>query len=152
MPTTRQCGMRPRHSKLYAMARAALAALALAIGNVPVALATSTHEGFMTAERVFDWDRDQSSYESQRGDSWYGQGSGEDVGGWAIGTFRGQNGGNGIEETITIRPDGGVELRTQDHAPRYGTFAGETLTIGSRMSRVQPTRGGIVVDGAYYYR
>ena len=155
MSTNRQYGMRARHSKLYATARAALAALALAIGNVPVALATSTHEGFMTAERVFDWDRDQPSYESQRpswDNSWYGPGHNEEVGGWAIGTFRGQNGGNGIDETITIRPDGSVELRTRDNAPRYGTFAGETLTIDSRISRVQPTRGGIVVDGAYYYR
>ena len=71
---------------------------------------------------------------------------------WAIGTFYGRNGGNGVEETITIRPDGSAELRTRDQAPTYGTFAGETLTLGKRMSKVQPSRGGIVIDGAYYRR
>ncbi len=155
MATNPQSRTRPRHSKLHATAIAALVALPMAIGNVPIALATSTHEGFLTAERVFDWDRDQPSYGSQRpnfGNSWYGPGRDDNVAGWAVGTFRGQNGGNGIEESITIRPDGSAELRTRDNAPRYGTFAGETLTIGKRTSRVQPARGGIVVDGAYYYR
>ena len=145
----------PSHPKLYATAVATLVALALWLGNAPVALATRTHEGFMTADRVFDWDRDQPSYGSQRpnwGNAWNGPGRDDNVAGWAIGTFRGQNSGNGTEETITIHPDGSAELRTRDNAPKYGTFAGETLTIGSRMSRVQPARGGIVVDGAYYYR
>jgi hypothetical protein len=134
---------------------AVLMALALPLGSAPAAHATETHEGFVTADRVFDWDRDQPSYGSQRpnrGNSWYGPGRDEHVAGWAIGTFRGQNSGNGVEETITIRPDGSVELRTRDSAPKYGTFAGETLTIGNRMSRVQPARGGIQVDGSYYYR
>jgi hypothetical protein len=71
---------------------------------------------------------------------------------WAIGTFYGQNGANGKEETITIRPDGTAELRTRGKAPTYGTFAGETLTLGSRISKVEPARGGIVIDGAYYRR
>ena len=71
---------------------------------------------------------------------------------WAVGTFYGQNGANGNEETITIRPDGSAELRTRNEAPKYGTFAGETLTIGSRISKVEPARGGIVIDGAYYRR
>lgn len=154
MATNPQSRMRRRHSKLHATAIAVLVALPLAIGNA-VALATGTHEGFMTADRVFDWDRDQPSYGSQRpnwGNSWYGPGRDDNVAGWAVGTFRGQNSGNGTEETITIRPDGSAELHTRDNAPKYGTFAGETLTIGRRMSRVQPARGGIVVDGAYYYR
>ena len=147
--------MSSRRSKLHAAAIVALAALALLLVSAPVARATDTHEGFVTADRVFDWDRDQPSYGSQRpgwGNSWYGSGRDENVAGWAIGTFRGQNSGNGVEETITIRPDGSAELRTRDNAPKYGTFAGETLTIGNRMSRVQAARGGIVVDGAYYYR
>ena len=147
--------MSPRRSKLHAAAIAALIALALLLVSVPVAKATDTHEGFVTADRVFDWDRDQppsASEEPNRGNSWHGQGRDESVAGWAIGTFRSQNGGNGGEETITIRPDGSAELRTRDNAPRYGTFAGETLTIGNRMSRVQPARGGIVVGGVYYDR
>jgi hypothetical protein len=73
-------------------------------------------------------------------------------GGWAVGTFRGQNGANGDEETITIGPDGSAELRARGKPPQYGTFEGETLTIGSRISKVEPARGGIVIDGAYYRR
>jgi hypothetical protein len=88
-------------------------------------------------------------------DSWYGP-SRNDRGrareNWAVGTFHGQNGANGNEETLTIRPDGSVELRTRNEAPKYGTFEGETLTLGSRISKVQPARGGIVIDGAYYRR
>jgi hypothetical protein len=87
--------------------------------------------------------------------SWYGP-SRDDRGGsrgnWAVGTFHGQNGANGNEETLTIRPDGSVELRTRGEAPKYGTFEGETLTLGSRISKVEPARGGIVIDGAYYRR
>lgn len=89
--------------------------------------------------------------------SWYGP-SPRDYyrddrrGDWAFGTFRGRNGANGSEETITIRPDGSAEVRTPGEAPKYGTFAGETLTVGSRISKVTPARGGIVIDGAYYRR
>jgi len=71
---------------------------------------------------------------------------------WAFGTFRGRNGANGSDETITIRPDGSAEVRTPGEAPKYGTFAGETLTVGSRISKVAPARGGIVIDGAFYKR
>ena len=88
--------------------------------------------------------------------SWYGP-SRDDYrddrrGDWAFGTFRGRNGANGSDETITIRPDGSAEVRTPGEAPKYGTFAGETLTVGSRISKVTPARGGIVIDGAYYRR
>jgi hypothetical protein len=110
----------------------------------------------MAAERIYDWDsaNEQPSYGGPRrhSGSWYGPGQDQNVAGWAIGTFRGQNSGNGIEETVTIRADGSAELRTRDQAPKYGTFAGETLTFDTRMSRVQPARGGIVIDGAYYSR
>jgi hypothetical protein len=87
--------------------------------------------------------------------SWYGPSRAyrdEHVGPWAVGTFHGRNGANGNEETVTIRPDGSAEVRTRGEPPRYGTFAGETLTIESRISRVEPARGGIVIDGAYYRR
>jgi hypothetical protein len=87
--------------------------------------------------------------------SWYGPSRDNRSGprgNWAVGTFRGQNGANGNEETLTIRPDGSVELRTRGEAPKYGTFEGETLTLGSRISKVQPARGGIAIDGAYYRR
>ena len=36
---------------------------------------------------------------------------------WAVGTFHGQNGANGHEETITIRPDGSAEVRTARRSP-----------------------------------
>jgi len=68
------------------------------------------------------------------------------------GTYYGENSANGTAETITIQPDGTVELRTHGKAPEYGTFAGETLTVGSRISKVEPARGGIVIDGSYYRR
>ncbi len=87
--------------------------------------------------------------------SWYGPSRSyrdENVTQWAVGTFHGQNGANGNEETVTIRPDGSAEVRTRGEAPRYGTFAGETLTIESRISRVEPARGGNDIDGAYYRR
>jgi hypothetical protein len=71
---------------------------------------------------------------------------------WAVGTFYGENSANGDRETVTIRPDGSVEIRSRDKGPQYGSFAGETLTIGSRISKVEPARGGIVIDGSYYRR
>ena len=88
--------------------------------------------------------------------SWYGPprdySRDDRRGDWAFGTFRGRNGANGSDETITIRPDGSAEVRTPGEAPKYGTFAGETLTVGSRISKVTPARGGIVIDGAFYKR
>ena len=134
------------------------AALAASLGPMPSAVASPTHDGWMLAERVYDWDRDQLAYGTPRrqgGNSWYGPSNrhqDENVADWAIGTFRGQNGANGVEETITIHPDGSAEVRTRDQPPRYGTFAGGTLSIDTRTSRVQPSRGGIVIDGAYYSR
>jgi hypothetical protein len=86
---------------------------------------------------------------------WYGSSRhyrSDTRGGWATGTFYGRNGANGAEETVIIAPDGTAEVRTRGEAPKHGTFAGETLTIGSRISKVQPARGGIVIDGAYYRR
>jgi hypothetical protein len=86
--------------------------------------------------------------------SWYGEPGGfrRHEARWAVGTFYGRNGANGEQETITIRPDGSAEVRTPDKPPAYGTFAGQTLTIGARISKVEPARGGIVIDGAYYRR
>ena len=85
--------------------------------------------------------------------SWYGAPRAyAPQGVWAVGTYYGENSANGTAETITIQPDGTVELRTHGKAPEYGTFAGETLTVGSRISKVEPARGGIVIDGSYYRR
>lgn len=134
---------------------AAFAMLAGALLTPAAAVAAPTHDGWMIAERMFDFDRDQAGYDAPQrnwGNSWYGAGRDENVAGWAIGTFRGKNSGNGLDETVTIHPDGSAEMRTRDQPPRYGSFAGETLTFGTRISRVQPARGGIVIDGAYYYR
>jgi hypothetical protein len=99
---------------------------------------------------------DGRNFDEPRGgwNSWYGapRGYRQDSGTWAVGTFYGVNGANGQRETVTIRPDGSAELRVPGAPPEYGSFAGETLTIGSRMSKVEPARGGIVIDGSYYRR
>ena len=120
----------------------------------PAAVASPTHDGWMLAERMFDWDRDQPAYGTRPGgNSWYGGRHQDDnVAQWAIGTFRGQNGANGYDEIITIHPDGSAELRVRGQPPRHGSFAGETLTFDTRINRVQPAGGGIVIDGAYYNR
>jgi hypothetical protein len=73
-------------------------------------------------------------------------------GNWAVGTFYGENSANGEKETVTIHPDGSVVIHSPDKGPRYGSFAGETLTVGSQISKVEPARGGIVIDGSYYRR
>jgi hypothetical protein len=88
------------------------------------------------------------------GNSWYGAPRNDyrPEGTWAVGTFYGENSANGDRETVTIHPDGSVEIRSPRKGPQYGSFAGETLTIGSRISKVVPARGGIVIDGAYYRR
>jgi len=131
--------------------------VAASIGvSLPLAsTATSPHDGWLLPERIADWANEQPAYgQPPRGQGSYGSSEryGNESGGWAIGTFRGRNGATGNEEIVTIRPDGTAELRARDQPPRYGSFAGETLTFDSRMSRVQPARGGIVIDGAYYSR
>lgn len=97
---------------------------------------------------------DEGGRYNRGGNSWYGapRSYAPQNGAWAVGTFYGANGANGEPETLTIQPDGSAELRTRGKAPEYGTFAGETLTVGSRISKVQPARGGIVIDGSYYRR
>jgi len=42
----------------------------------------------------------------------------ENVTNGAVGAFHGQNGANGNEETVTIRPGGNAEVRTRGEAPR----------------------------------
>ena len=112
----------------------------------------------MTGAGIAQADRsgDGRYYDNPRGgwNSWYGgPRSYRDEGGtWAVGTFYGVNGANGQRETVTIRPDGSAEVQIPGAPPEYGSFAGETLTVGSRISKVQPARGGIVIDGAYYRR
>ena len=92
-------------------------------------------------------------YDDGRRDAWHGAlRNYAPQGVWAVGTYYGENSANGTPETITIQPDGTVELRARGKAPEYGTFAGETLTVGSRISKVEPARGGIVIDGSYYRR
>jgi hypothetical protein len=100
------------------------------------------------------WGYGDGRQDDRGGNSWYGAPRAyvPQNGVWAVGTFYGANGANGEPETITIQPDGTAELRTHGKAPEYGTFAGETLTIGSRISKVTPARGGIVIDGSYYRR
>ena len=117
--------------------------------------ATAAGSAALAAAAPFAGDQDQGAYEPPRAYVVPGPPppyANANVSPWAIGTFYGRNSANGVEETITIRPDGSVELRTRDQAPAYGTFAGETLTLGRRMSKVQAARGGIVIDGMYYRR
>ena len=97
------------------------------------------------------WDRGRAYDRGSNG--WYGNPrSYAPEGAWAVGTFYGENSANGDKETVTIRLDGSVEIRSPQKGPQYGSFAGETLTVGSRISKVEPARGGIVIDGSYYRR
>ncbi len=147
MPSTRR-----------SLARLAAGALlgAATIAALPAAREAAAQDAWHSGGPLLAGEREQRVYEPPRRDSSsprYGPSQrDEHVGGWAIGTFYGRNSGNGNEETLTIRPDGSAELRTRDEPPKYGTFAGETLNVGQRVSRVQPARGGIVVDGSYYRR
>jgi hypothetical protein len=142
--------MRLRHFCANVVVTTGIAGALLA--TAPTATGASPHEGWLLPERVYGWD-EQRSYNATRRQSWYtGREEAANVAGWAIGTFRGQNGANDADETVTIYPDGSAELRVRGEAPRYGSFAGETLTFDRRVNRVQPARGGIVIDGAYYGR
>jgi hypothetical protein len=141
--------------RLNLLSTTLLAAGVLLVGH---AKAAAPGNAWLADRSLWNGDRDRGAYDQPRTEgrnSWYGPSRGyrgDSGGDWAIGTFRGQNGANGNEETITIRPDGSAELRSRDQPPKYGTFAGETLTFDSRISKVQPARGGIVIDGAYYRR
>lgn len=131
--------------------------LGCAVAGASPAVAGSSSDAWPDASAG---EREQRGYDQpyprrDSWNSWYGPSRpyrDEKVGNWAVGTFHGRNSGTGNEETITIRPDGTAELRTRDQPPKYGTFAGETLNIETRASRVQPARDGIVVDGSYYRR
>ena len=71
--------------------------------------------------------------------------------GWAIGSFSGTD-LRGRPQTILINPDGAVTIRYRDGGPDRGWFNGSALTIGNRAMAVQPLRGGISVNGAYFGR
>ena len=72
------------------------------------------------------------------------------VPGWAVGTFNGTLWGQG--QTIQINPDGGVNVWYRNGGSARGWFAGNTLTIGNSAMGVQPSGGGILVNGAYFGR
>jgi len=72
------------------------------------------------------------------------------VPGWAIGTFNGWLWGQ--SQTIQINPDGGVNVWYRNGGSARGWFSGNTLTIGNNAMNVQPSGGGIVVNGAYFGR
>lgn len=89
------------------------------------------------------------------GDNGYGPpppypGGGAPVPGWAIGTFNGSLWGQG--QTIQIGPDGGVNVWYRNGGSAAGWFSGNTLTIGNNAMSVQPSGGGILVNGAYFGR
>jgi hypothetical protein len=73
------------------------------------------------------------------------------VPGWAIGSFSGTD-TRGRPQTIRINPDGAVTVRYRNGGGDRGWFSGNTLTIGNRAMAVQPLRGGISVNGAYFGR
>jgi len=150
---------------MQATHRRALTLLLAGVGlagaaGAPPAVAAISSDAWLADGGVYAGERDQRGYDQpyprrDSWNSWYGPSRpyrDEKVGNWAVGTFHGRNSGTGNEETITIHPDGTAELRTRDQPPKYGTFAGETLNIETRASRVQPARGGIVIDGSYYQR
>jgi hypothetical protein len=70
--------------------------------------------------------------------------------GWAVGTFNGSLWGQ--RQTIQIGPDGGANVWYRNGGSAQGWFAGSTLTIGNNTLNVQPSGGGILVNGAYFGR
>ena len=70
--------------------------------------------------------------------------------GWAIGTFTGVLWGQ--PQTIQIGPDGGVNVWYRNGGSARGWFSGNTMTIGNNAMSVQPSGGGILVNGAYFGR
>ena len=72
------------------------------------------------------------------------------VPGWAVGTFNGSLWGQ--RQTIQIGPDGGVNVWYRSGGSAQGWFSGSTLTIGNNAMNVQPSGGGILVNGAYFGR
>jgi hypothetical protein len=72
------------------------------------------------------------------------------VPGWAVGTFNGSL--RGQRQTIQIGPDGGVDVWYRNGGSAQGWFSGSTLTIGNNAMSVQPSGGGILVNGAYFGR
>jgi len=94
-------------------------------------------------------DNDNNDYNSVYGPPPYPIGGGP-VPGWAIGTFNGWLWGQ--SQTIQINPDGGVNVWYRNGGSARGWFSGNTLTIGNNAMNVQPSGGGIVVNGAYFGR
>lgn len=72
------------------------------------------------------------------------------VPGWAVGTFNGSLYGRG--QTIRINPDGAVNVWYRDGRSTQGWFSGGSMTIDNNRMNVQPSGGGIVVNGAYFGR
>jgi len=79
----------------------------------------------------------------------YAGGSGP-VPGWAIGTFNGSLWGQ--PQTLQINPDGGVNVWYRNGGSARGWYSGNTLTINNSAMNVQPSGGGILVNGAYFGR
>jgi len=76
--------------------------------------------------------------------------SGGAVPGWAVGTFRGTLWGQG--QTIQISPDGAVNVWYNRGGRADGWFSGSTITINNNAMNVQPSGGGILVNGSYFGR
>jgi len=78
--------------------------------------------------------------------------NGPNVPGWMIGRFSGRNSGNGSPETISIDPHGNAWLQWPGGQRVNGMAGGNSLSFPDGARSVQPARGGILVDGAFYSR
>jgi len=73
------------------------------------------------------------------------------VPGWAVGRFTGTD-YRGQRQTLQINPDGDVYVYAKNGRVDRGWFSGSTLTVGSTAMGVQPSGGGILVNGRYFGR
>lgn len=76
---------------------------------------------------------------------------GSGVPGWAIGSFY-RTDGNRQTQTLNVNPDGAVTFRSAGNRRDHGWLSGGVIDMGNYTMSVQPSRGGLVVDGAPFYR
>ena len=116
-------------------------------GNAGAAVAAGVGLAILGAI-IANGDNDNNSYPPSYPPPYAG-GSGP-VPGWAIGTFNGSLWGQ--PQTLQINPDGGVNVWYRNGGSARGWYSGNTLTINNSAMNVQPSGGGILVNGAYFGR
>ncbi len=118
-------------------------------GNAGAAVAAGVGLAILGAI-IANGDRDNDSYSYPPPYPPPYAGGGGPVPGWAIGTFNGNLWGR--PQTLQINPDGGVNVWYRNGGSARGWYSGNTLTIGNNAMNVQPSGGGILVNGAYFGR